>query len=355
VIKLNEGDPDFETPQHVRSALFEAVEAGHTHYVDSMGDPELRAALAADLLRRTGVSYAPEQVLITHGGSGGLAATILATVDPGDRVVLPEPTYSLYADLVALAGGQPAFCRLRSDDFHLDLDAIERVARGAKLLVICNPSNPTGAVYRRDELENLANLAERHDLLVLSDEAYDHIVYDNFKFVSMLDLPALRDRLIYCQTFSKVLAMTGWRIGYLAAPQAVIEAAARMHRTLVGSLNAAVQRAALVAVSTPTDWPERMRQEYQHRRDLVIEMLDGVDGINVLPPEGTFYAFVGSTSGVTSARLTALALKHGVAVRSGAEFGPSGEGYIRLAFSTETSQLKEGLSRLRDMFTSLTK
>lgn len=351
-ISLAAGDPDFETPAHVRDAVGEALDAGYTHYADLEGDPELVAAIAADLSRRTGVTWERPHVLITHGGTGGLAAAILGTVDPGDRVVLPEPTYSLYADLVALAGGEPVFCRL-APDFHLDLDAIEEAASGARLLLLCTPANPTGAVYRRSELEAVAEIAGRTGLLVLSDEAYDHIVYDGVEFASALDVPGLRDRLLYCQTFSKVLAMTGWRIGYLAGPQPMISAAYRVARTVNGPLNAFVQRAALTAFTTPSERPEQMRQEYQLRRDLVTESLDGVPGVSLRPPEGSFYALVRTDLGMTSQEVVEAAYERDVVIRAGTEFGPSGEGYVRLAFSTARPELAEALSRLRDLFLEL--
>jgi aspartate aminotransferase len=351
-ISLAAGDPDFETPAHVRDAVGEALDAGYTHYADLEGDPELIAAIAVELSRRTGATWEHPHVLITHGGTGGLAAAILGTVDPGDRVVLPEPTYSLYADLVALAGGEPVFCRL-APDFHLDLDAIEEAASGAKLLLLCTPANPTGAVYRRSELEAVAEIAGRTGLMVLSDEAYDHIVYDGVEFASALDVPDLRDRLLYCQTFSKVLAMTGWRIGYLAGPQPMISAAYRVARTVNGPLNAFVQRAALTAFTTSSEWPEQMRQEYQLRRDLVTESLDGIPGISLRPPEGSFYALVRTDLGITSQQVVEAAYERDVVIRAGTEFGPSGEGYVRLAFSTARPELAEALSRLRELFLEL--
>jgi aspartate/methionine/tyrosine aminotransferase len=351
-ISLAAGDPDFETPAHVRDAVADALDAGYTHYADLEGDPELIAAIAADLSRRTGTDWDRSHVLITHGGTGGLAAAVLGIVDPGDRVVLPEPTYSLYADLVALAGGEPVFCPL-APDFHLDLAALEEAAAGAKLLLLCTPANPTGAVYRRSELEAVADIAARTGLLVLSDEAYDHIVYDGVEFTSALDVPALRERLLYCQTFSKVLAMTGWRIGYLAGPQPVVAAAYRVARTVNGPLNAFVQRAALTAFTTPSQGPEQMRQEYQLRRDLVVESLDGIPGVSLRPPEGSFYAFVRTDLGLPSQEVVRAAYERDVVIRAGTEFGPSGEGYVRLAFSTARPDLAEALSRLRDLFLSL--
>ncbi len=348
-IALSAGDPDFETPAFVRDALTQAVNEGHTHYVDGAGDPELRAAIAADVSGRAGTEYTPQQILVTHGGTGGLAGTFLAILNQGDRVLIPQPTYSLYADLCAWVGAETVDLEL-GPDLHLDLEAIRRAAPAARLLVICNPVNPTGVVLRRDELEALGDIAREHNLLIVSDEAYDHIVFDGHEFVSSLEIESLRGRLVYCQTFSKVLAMTGWRIGYLAGPAEVIAAAGRVQRTLVGTLNAAVQRAALVALTTPTDWPERARQEYQYRRDLVLEGLDGIPGVEVHVPDGTFYAYVKLPAGRSSSEVVAMAQEHGVLIRDGAEFGSGGEGHVRIAFSSSRGDLEAALPILREVF-----
>jgi aspartate/methionine/tyrosine aminotransferase len=348
-IALSAGDPDFDTPAFVRDALTQAVNEGHTHYVDGTGDPELRAAIAGDVSARAGIEYTPEQILVTHGGTGGLAGTFLGVLNAGDRVLIPEPTYSLYSDLCVWVGAETVELGL-TPDLHLDLEAIRRAAPGARLLVICNPVNPTGVVFRRDELEALGEIAREHNLLVVSDEAYDHIVYDGHDFVSALEIESLRGRLVYCQTFSKVLAMTGWRIGYLAGPAEVMAAAARVQRTLVGTLNAAVQRAALVAFTTPTDWPERMRQEYQYRRDLILEGLDGIPDVEVNVPDGTFYAWVKLPAGRTSSQVVAESRERGVLIRDGEEFGPGGAGHVRIAFSSSREDLAGALPILREVF-----
>lgn len=353
VISLSSGDPDFETPAHIRQALIDAINAGYTHYSDNQGDPELRAALAAQL-SAAGQAWAPGEVVITHGGSGAVAAAVIATINPGDRVLLPEPTYSLYADLVRFVDAEPVFVP-QTADFHLDLEALAAAAPGARMVMLCHPNNPTGVVYRRAELEALAALAETHDLLVLADEAYDHIVYPEVEFVSTLAIPAWRDRLLYCQTFSKTYAMTGWRIGFLAAPEQIAKAAARMHRTFNGSMNAAVQRAALAAVTTPDDGPALRRAEFDRRRQLALGLLSNVDGIAVNAPDGAFYLFVKSLTGLSSRDMLMGADEFGVAIRAGNEYGPSGEGHIRIAFSSSAPEVEEGVTRLGHMFRMLTR
>ena len=345
LISLAQGDPDFATPEHISQALTDALAAGATHYAQLVGDTELRAALAEQMTELAGRSYGVDQVAITHGASAGLAAAILALVDPGTRVIVPEPTYSLYADLTWMAGGEAVFVP-HQPDLHLDLDGIEAAAPDARLVVICNPCNPTGAVYTQGELEDLAEIAEEHDLWVISDEPYDHIVYDGVDFVSALEVPALADRLLYVNSFSKTWAMTGWRIGWVAGPREVIGAIGAVHRTINGPVNSAVQRAALVAVTEPSDWPERMRREYQARRDIVSRMVAGVENLELLEPDGSFYAFIRYGSDVPSVDVVAQAQEAGVAIRSGSEFGPSGEGFVRVAFSTGRERLIEGMERL---------
>jgi aspartate/methionine/tyrosine aminotransferase len=345
LISLAQGDPDFATPEHISQALTDSLAGGATHYAQLVGDLELRAALAEQMTEVAGRQFNGEQVAITHGASGALAAAILALVDPGTRVIVPEPTYSLYADLTWMAGGEVAFVP-HQPDLHLDLDGIEAAAPDARLVVICNPCNPTGAVYAQDELEDLADIAEEHDLWVLSDEAYDRIVFDGVDFVSALEVPALADRLLYVNTFSKTYAMTGWRIGWVSGPAEVVSAIGAVHRTINGPINTAVQRAALVAVTEPTDWPAKMRREYQARRDIVSRMVAGVENLELVEPEGSFYAFIKYGGDVPSVDVVARALDEGVAVRSGSEFGPSGEGYVRIAFSTGRERLIEGMERL---------
>ncbi len=229
----------------------------------------------------------------------------------------------------------------------------ERKLHRPKLVVLCHPNNPTGVVYRRDELEMLAEIAETHDLLVLADEAYDHIVYPGVEFVSTLSIPGLRSRLLYCQTFAKTYAMTGWRIGFLAAPPQIAAAVSRAHRTFNGTMNAAVQRAALVALTHESDGPEERCAEFNRRRQYAVERLNTIDGISVYSPDGTFYLFVQSLTGLTSDEMVAGAAEFGVAIRGGNEYGPNGEGYIRIAFSSSPADIEHGLDRLALMFPAL--
>ncbi|MFJ2443548.1 MULTISPECIES: pyridoxal phosphate-dependent aminotransferase [unclassified Streptomyces] len=353
LISLAMGEPDFATPPRIRMAAAQALEDGHTHYTDPQGDPELRAALAERVGGLKGSAVTPGQILVTHGGSAALAAAILAVVNPGDRVVFPDPTYSLYADLVNLAGGICVPVPLRPD-LHWDLEALAEALHGAALFVFCNPSNPTGAVHTAEELAALADFTADSGTLVLADEAYSELVHTDAPFVSALQVPGLAERTLYCQTFSKSYAMTGWRLGYLAGPQEVIAAAARVHVTINGSANSAVQRAALTALNTADADISRMRQAYGARRTLMLDELSRVKGVHTHTPQGAFYAFPSYDASIRSADLVRHLREHGVAVRPGSEFGAAGEGHLRLSYAAAPKDIVEGVRRLGRGLAALT-
>jgi aspartate aminotransferase len=345
LVSLAMGEPDLPTPTQITSAMAEALAAGYTHYAHLLGDAELRTEIAARVGALAGRPLDPGQVLVTHGGSGGLAAAISAIVDPGDVVVLPDPTYSLYADAVHLAGGTTRPVPSRAD-LHWDLDRLADALRGVKLFVFCNPCNPTGVVHTRAELGAVAEMLAGTDTLVLADEAYADLVYDSAPFISALQVDWLAERLVYCQTFSKSYAMTGWRIGYLVGEPAVITAAARVHNTVNGSMNTAVQRAALVALRTADADVAAMREDYAGRRRLMLDELARVDGITFDEPEGAFYVFPRYTADRPSLEVTRTLREHGVAVRPGSEYGVAGEGHIRLSYAASRDNIVLGVERL---------
>jgi aspartate aminotransferase len=339
------GEPDFSTPQKISRAAAQALQDGFTHYSPMRGEAVLREAIARSLTQLAGGEFAADDVLVTQGGTAGLAAAILAVVNPGDRVVIPDPTYSLYADLVNMAGGTVVPVPL-AEDLHWDLPALAAALPGATLFVFCNPSNPTGIVHSRAELEALAAAVAGTETLVLADEAYSELVYTPEPFTSALELADLRERTIYCQTFSKSYAMTGWRVGYLWGPSDVINAAARVHGTFNGSLNTAVQRAAVIALEECRDEVEEMRRSYQSRCELMYSGLAQIPGLTVRQPEGAFYLFPKYELGIPSAQLTAELRSYGVAVRPGGEFGAGGEHHLRLSYAASPEHIAAGIERL---------
>ncbi|MDP8921857.1 MAG: pyridoxal phosphate-dependent aminotransferase [Chloroflexota bacterium] len=346
VVRMMQGDPDFPTPRHIVEALGDALEQGYTHYAPFQGDPELRAVIADQLRARTGEGWTADDVTITHGGSGAIYAAMVAYLDAGDQVLIPQPNYSLYGDVALSIGAEATFVPGTSDH-HLDIDALSSLAGPrARMVVLCNPCNPTGAVFRRDELEELARFCIERDLLVLADEAYDQLVFDGREHVSALSLPGLLDKVLFCQTFSKTYAMTGLRLGYLAARGGMAKAALKVHMTALGQMNSAVQRAGIVALTTPSDAPRQMCAEYAYRRDMLDRALRSAEGLSWRKPEGTFYAFVKYEADMPARDFTQFVLDRGLAVRSGTEFGPAGEGFVRLSFATSRENIEEGAKRL---------
>lgn len=345
LVSLAMGEPDFDTPQQVRDAAAKALQDGHTHYSPLLGEPALRDALAARIGTLLGSPVSTGDILITQGGTAGLAAAILGTINPGDKVVIPDPTYSLYADLVSMAGGTIVPVPL-AEDLHWDLDKLAAAVEGAKMFVFCNPSNPTGIVHSRAELEALAGMVDGTDILVLSDEAYSDLVYTPEPFTSALEIEAFIGRTIYCQTFSKSYAMTGWRVGYLWGPSDVMAAAARVHNTFNGSMNTAVQLAALTALETCGPDIERMHASYKARRELMYNGLKDIPGLTVSSPEGAFYLFPKYDADLPAAEMVAHLRNHGVAVRPGSEFGRNGESHLRLSYAASAEAIATGVERL---------
>jgi aspartate aminotransferase len=350
VVRLDSGDPDFPTPGAVVEAMSSALHSGYTHYGHPYGDLDLRDVIAAQVSEAAEIEYRPAEIVVTHGATAALASSVLGFVKPGDRVLLPEPTYSLYSDLVRMAGGEVLYVPCGPPAFVLDLERIASAARSAKVLMICSPCNPTGAVYTEGEIASLADIARRHGLLVIADETYDHIVYDGAAFHSLLRAQ-LKDQLVCVQSFSKRYAMTGWRIGYVSAPQTIANVVGSVHRSFAGPLNSAVQRAAIAALN----WQDRadtMLTRHHAARDMVVKVLS--NGTHrVRPPAATFYALVRCPTGVESGQMVEIARRHGVLVRPGTEYGPTGAGFVRLSFACGLQSLAEGLNRLVRAFQSV--
>ncbi|MFC8086954.1 pyridoxal phosphate-dependent aminotransferase [Streptomyces sp. NPDC057340] len=352
LVSLAMGEPDFDTPEAVTEAAFRALRDGRTHYSPLLGEADLREALAERLTALAGAPASAGDVLITQGGTAGLAASILAVVNPGDRVVVPDPTYSLYADLVSMAGGVVVPVPL-GPDLHWDLDRLADALTGARLFVFCNPVNPTGIVHSREELQALARLLDGTDTIVISDEAYSALDFTGRPFTSAVSLDGLRERTVYCQTFSKSYAMTGWRVGYLWGPSELIQAAARIHNTFNGSVNTFIQDAALVAVESCEADVRRMREAYVQRRDIMRDALAGIPGLTLSSPEGAFYQFPRYDVDLPSVEVVAALRSHGVAVRPGSEFGACGEGHLRLSYAASPQAITEGVRRLALGFAAL--
>ncbi len=353
VISLASGDPDFRTPDYIVDAALAAIREGHTHYAPPMGLAGLREVIAHDLSQLGGGAFAAEDVLVTNGASSGIYAAIVATLNPGDEVLLHDPTYSLYCDVALSVGAVPVFVPW-TPGLRLDMAALERaVTPRTRMFVLNNPVNPTGIAFTLAEMQAVAGFVVRHDLLLLADEAYDHLVFDGRPMVSAASFAELADRAIILNTCSKTFAMTGWRVGYAAARAGMIKPVGVIHRTVVNNINTISQHAALAAYSVRTGWQADMLAEYTRRRDVMCDMVNAMPGLHCEKPEGAFYVFVRVDAPLGSEALTEHCLTHGVGVRSGTEFGPRGEGYIRLTFAGGVAAFEPGLERLHTAMTAL--
>ncbi|MBC7225326.1 MAG: aminotransferase class I/II-fold pyridoxal phosphate-dependent enzyme [Anaerolineae bacterium] len=349
VISLGIGEPDFVTPQHIIQAGIRSLEEGHTHYTSNAGILELRVALAEHLERLYGVHYDPErELLITVGVSEALYLALTAVLDPGDEVIVPQPCFVSYEPEVIFAGGKPVILPLRVEDaFQIRAEALERlVTPHTKALLIGYPNNPTGAVMPREGLLKVAQVAEKHDLLVISDEIYDRLVYGT-EHTCFASLPGMRERTVLLGGFSKSYAMTGWRIGYAAAPAEILGAMRKVHQYTIMSAPTVAQIAALEALQHGEEDVERMRQEYDRRRRLIVDGLNGI-GLPCFEPRGAFYAFPSiAASGMTSEEFSMRLLEEEkVAVVPGSAFGAGGEGFIRCSYATAYEKIEEALERM---------
>ena len=350
VISLGVGEPDFDTPREIVEAGVESLREGRTHYTSNFGTIELRRALAEHLQRRYGVTYDPAtEILITVGASEAVDLALRATCDPGDEVILHEPSYVAYVPAIVFAGGTVVpVATTFDDDFALDPRAVEAaVTPRTKALFLGYPANPTGAVLDDDVQDELARIAVDHDLLVYSDEIYDRLAYGTYRHRAFSSLPGMWERTILMGGFSKAYAMTGWRVGWVCAPAPILEGIVKVHQYGIMSAPTVAQDAALVALRDGDAAVEAMVAEYDRRRRLLVDGLNKL-GLPTFEPRGAFYAFPDITStGLTSDEFTEQLLREErVAAVPGNAFGPSGEGHVRMCYATSYEKLEEALERL---------
>jgi aminotransferase len=357
VISLGVGEPDFTTPPQIVEEGVRSLRAGRTHYTSNYGTLELRRALSSHLERLYELRYNPEtEICITVGASEALAIALAALDDPGDEVILHEPSYVAYLPAIVFNGATPVLVSTSAEDaFELDPAAVERaVTPRTKLLFLGYPANPTGAVLDRDRLEALADICRRHDLLVVSDEIYDRLVYGDHRHVPIAALPGMRDRTVTLGGFSKAYAMTGWRVGYACAPADLLEGLVKVHQYQIMSAPTTAQDAAVVALHGAEHDVQRMVGEYDRRRRMFVTGLNQI-GLPTFEPKGAFYAFPSiRPTGLSSEEFSErLLFDHKVAVVPGSAFGPSGEGHVRMTLATGYDELQEALERIAHFVGSL--
>jgi aspartate/methionine/tyrosine aminotransferase len=351
IIHLQIGEPDFDTPVNVREAAKAAIDAGMTHYPPYAGLPDLRAAIAADTAARRGFAVEPSNVFVTVGGKGVMVYAIMGLVDPGDEVIVPDPGYPIYDSITRFVGGVSVPIPIRMEnDFRLDVDELASlITPRTKLLVLNSPANPTGGVLTRGDIERIAELALRHDLVVLSDEIYARILYDGAEHVSIASLPGMAERTIVLDGFSKTYAMTGWRLGYAIVPDWLVKTYSQLIINTISGVTAFAQAGAIEALRGPQDDVDAMVVEFLARRDLIVDGLNAIPGFRCHRPQGAFYVFPEvSGTGLTGAVLAdRLLTEAGVCVLAGTAFGAVGEHHIRISYANSRENLTEALSRIR--------
>jgi aminotransferase len=349
VIALGRGDPDLDTPAHIIEAGQKALGNGATHYTHPLGMPQLREAIAQSIKASGGGDYSTDEIVVTAGAQESMFVAMLALIDPDDEVIIPSPGYNSYHQAVELAGGRcvsvPTF---EKDGFSLTAEAVEaRLTPKSRMLCLINPSNPTGMVIPPSEIEKLAALAVKHDLIVISDEIYARLVYDNARVQPVASLPGMKDRTITIDGFSKAYAMTGWRVGYFAAPRHFAKAMAEIHHGLAICAPAVSQHAALAAITGPQDCVEAARREYDARRRVMMAALDRM-GLSYAKPNGAFYVYANVSSiGVSASGFCLRLLQEGrVMMFPGSLFGDHCDDYVRISLLQPVVKVEEAARRM---------
>ena len=349
-ISLGVGEPDFKTPWAIRDAGIRSLEQGRTKYTANAGLKELRAEICRYLGRRMELPYQVENILVTVGGSEAIDLAIRALVQPGDEVIIPEPCFVCYEPITQLTGGVPVHIATRVEDgFRLTAEALRAaITPRTKLLILPYPNNPTGAVMSQQDLEEIADVLRGTDILILSDEIYAELTYGLDRHISIAALPNMWERTIVVNGFSKAYSMTGWRLGYAAAPAPIIRVMTKIHQSCIMSAPTTSQYAAIVALRGCDDEIEMMRDEYNRRRRYVVKALNEM-GLTCFEPRGAFYVFPSiACSGLTSAEFCEMLLKEQeVAIIPGDAFGASGEGYARISYAYSVDHLETAMRRIR--------
>lgn len=352
VTELTLGAPDFPTPRYIVDACKKALDDGHTSYAENTGIPSLREAIAEKLSKENGLSYLPEEIGVTTGAAMGMFAALMSYLNPGDEVLVPDPVYLTYTSIPEIARAVvKRYGLLEEKEYQPDLDELESlVTEHTKMLVIVSPSNPTGSVIYRDVMEKLAAFAIRHDLLVITDEIYERLVYD-VEHVSIASFPGMKERTILINGLSKSMSMTGFRLGYLAAPKELLEPMNRLGFYMTAGSTSFVQYAAVAALKNEDGSVERMRQEFKRRRDYLVPAINRMDLFSCAMPQGAFYVFMNiRKTGLSSQAFCDLAVdKYRLALIPGNCFGANGEGFVRLTYAASMDVLKEAVGKLQQI------
>jgi len=356
VIHLEIGEPDFDTPEHIRQAACQALAEGYTHYGPSPGDPELREAIAETISKSRGVDVTPEEVVVVPGAKPIIFFGIMALVNEGEEVIYPNPGFPIYESVINFVGAKPVPLPLREEnEFRLDAEELGRlITPRTKMIIINSPQNPTGSVLTLEDLEAIARMAVEHNVWVMTDEAYSRMVYDG-EHHSVLAFPGMKERTILIDGFSKTYAMTGWRLGYGVAPKPLTDAIAKLETNCNSCTPSFIQRAGIVALRSSQEASEAMMAQFKARRDVIVDGLNSLPGISCVKPRGAFYAFPNVTgTGIETSTLAKRILEEaGVAVLSGTAFGEYGEGYLRLSYANSVENLRAAVKAIGEFLSRL--
>jgi len=351
IVHLEIGEPDFDTPEHIRDAAKQALDDGFTHYGASAGQIELREAIAKHQTERQGYDVSADSVIVTPGGKPVMFFTIMALVEQGVEVIYPNPGFPIYESMINYMGGIAVPMQLNEESgYNADIDNLRSlITPRTKLIIINSPNNPCGSVIPESDLEKIAEMAVENDLVVLADEIYKDMYYGDQEHVSITKFPGMRERTVILDGFSKSYAMTGWRLGYGVFPDFLVEPVTRLMTNSVSCTSVFSQMAAIAALEGPQDSVAAMMEEFTKRRDLVVEGLNSLPGITCPVPKGAFYAFPNiRATGMSSQEFANKALyEAGVALLAGTAFGAFGDGYIRISFANSQENLLEAIERLR--------
>ena len=349
IIHLEIGEPDFDTPEHIREAAKQALDQGFTHYGPSPGLPEVRERIAAHQTKRQGYEIEPERIVVTPGAKPIMFFTMFALVDEGDEVLYPNPGFPIYESMINFVGGVPVPMRLVEEDgFNADIDVLRsQVTDKTKLIIINSPNNPCGSVIPDDDLREIAQIANEADAVVLADEIYKDFYYEG-SHSSISRFPGMKERTIILDGLSKSYAMTGWRLGYGVLPEPLVEPISRLMTNSVSCTASFSQMAAISALDAPQDSVTEMVAEFKARRDLIVSGLNSIKGISCIMPKGAFYVFPNiRATGMASQEFADRMLEEaGVALLSGTSFGEYGEGYVRLSFANSQENIKRAVDRI---------
>lgn len=358
IIHFEAGRPDFDTPPHIKSAAMKALEDGMVHYTATEGIPVLREAMAESIRRYKKISYDPEtEIIMTAGGQEAMYLGLKATINPGDEVLVPNPGFGLFFSSIRLVGGMPVSLPLKAESgFVPDFEQAKRlVSDKTRAIIVNSPHNPSGTVWSMKQIEAVCEFVKKFDLFLFSDETYDRMIFEG-EFICPAGLPGMKDRTVILGSLSKTYAMTGWRIGYMAAPKEITEAAIRIQQNLLICLCAFAQAGATTALKGPQDCVIEMVSEFNERRHIILNGIEQSPGLSCpFTPRGAFYVFVKHhVPGMNSRGVTDYLLEEGgVAMVPGAEFGTEGEGFFRISYACSIDDCREGMDRIAETMTKL--